>query len=107
MSDPMTPEERAESLRLAIQMQIKPVESEGAGHYWMLSDDGFLRIAAAIQQAEDDALERAAQACDAIQQEALVARSSLIGPEFFETKTQVARQLAEAIRGLKHRSSSE
>ena len=103
----MTPQERAESLRVAIQMHIKLVESEGAGHYWMLSDDGLVRIAVAIQQAEDDALERAAQACDAIHQEGLVTRSSLIGPEFFETKAQVARQLAETIRGLKTSGTAE
>ncbi len=98
----MTPEERAESLRQAVQMHIEPVESERAGHYWMLTAKGFAKIAAAIQEAENDALERAAELCLATSEESLMTRSKLIGPDYFMIKAIVSRELAAAIRALKH-----
>jgi hypothetical protein len=102
MAKSMSPEERAEGLRQAIQMHIEPVETEGAGHYWMLSDKGFARIAAAIREAENDVLERAAGLCDAAHQEGLTTRSKIIGPDYFVIKSLTAGELATAIRGLKH-----
>ncbi len=96
-----SPEERAENLRQAIQMHVEPVENEGAGHYWMLSANGFARIAAAIREAEDDALERAAELCDALQQESLTTRSKIIGPDYFVIKALASRELAAAVRALK------
>lgn len=100
----MTPEERAESLRQAIQMHIEPVESEAAGHYWMLTARGFAKIATAIREAENDALERAAELCNAAHQEGLTTRSKLISPDYFVIKALVSRDLAAAIRKLKHAS---
>ena len=69
---PKSPEERAESLRQALLMHVEPVEHEGAGHYWMLSAKGFARIAAAIRDAENDALEKAAELCEAAHQDSLM-----------------------------------
>ena len=62
----MTPQERAESLRETIHMDIDLVEGDGAGHSWRLTDKGFARIAAIIRDAENDALERAAEVCEAV-----------------------------------------
>jgi hypothetical protein len=104
MAKLMSPEERAESLRQEIQMHIEPVESEAAGHYWMLTARGFARIAAAISKAESDALERAAELCDAAYRESLTTRSKLIGPDYFVIRALVSRELADAIRNLKHKS---
>ena len=98
----MSPEERAESLRQALLMHVEPVENKGAGHYWMLSANGFARIAAAIREAENEALERAAQVCDAAHQESLVTRSEIISPDYFVIKALASRELATAIRQLKH-----
>jgi hypothetical protein len=56
----VSPEERAEGLRQALLMHVEPVEHDGAGHYWMVSAKGFARIAAAVREAENEALERAA-----------------------------------------------
>ncbi len=98
----VSPEERAESLRQAIQIHVEPIENEGAGHYWMLSAKGFARIAEAIREAENDALERAAELCDAAHHEGLVTRSKIIGPDYFLVKALASRELAVAIRQLKH-----
>ncbi len=97
----VSPEERAERLRQALQMHVEPVESEGAGHYWMLSAKGFARIAVAIREAEDDALERAAELCDAAHEESLTTRSKIISPDYFVIKALTSRELAAAIRALK------
>ena len=100
-------EERAESLRQAIQMHVEPVEHEGAGHYWMLSARGFAKIAAAIRDAENDALERAAELCDAAHQESLVTRSKIISPDYFVIKALASKELATAIRQLKHKGEEQ
>lgn len=100
-------EERAESLRQAIQMHVEPVEHEGAGHYWMLSTKGFARIAEAIREAENDALERAAELCDAAHQESLVTRSKIISPDYFVIKALASKELATAIRQLKHNGEEQ
>ena len=107
MAKLVSPEERAESLRKTIQMYVEPVEHEGAGHYWMLSAKGFARIAAAIREAENDALERAAQVCDATHQESLVTRSNIISPDYFVIKALASRELAAAIRQLKHEGDEQ
>ncbi len=101
----MTPEERAETLRQAIQMNIEPVETEGAGHYWMLSASGFARIASAIRDAENDAFERAAELCHAASQEHPITYSQFLGPDYLVARTLAARELAAAIRELKHKES--
>jgi hypothetical protein len=99
---PKSPEERAESLRQALQMHVEPVEHQGAGHYWMLSAKGFARIAAAIRDAENDALEKAAELCDAAHQESLMTWGKIIGPDYFVVRGLASRELAAAIRQLKH-----
>lgn len=100
---PMTPEERAESLQGALQMYIAFAESEGTGHSWMLTDKGIARIAAAIRDAENDALERAAQLCDTLRLASRNRYSRLLGPDYQVTRTLVSRELAAAIRELKHK----
>jgi hypothetical protein len=107
MSKLVSPEERAENLRQAIQLQVEPMEHEGAGHYWMLSTKGFARIAEAIRQAENDALERAAELCDVAHQESLVTRSKIISPDYFVIKALASRELAAAIRQLKHKGEAQ
>jgi hypothetical protein len=62
----MKPQERAESLREVIHMYIDLVEGDGAGPSWQLTDKGFARIASVIRDAENDALERAAELCEAV-----------------------------------------
>jgi len=107
MEKPISPEDRAESLRQALQMHIEPFETEGAGHYWMLADKGFAKIAEAIREAENDAFERAAELCDAAHQEGLVTRSKIIGPDYFVIKALTSRELAAAIRALKRGDEEE
>ena len=107
MSKLVSPEERAENLRQAIQLHVEPMEHEGAGHYWMLSTKGFARIAEAIRQAENDALERAAELCDVAHQESLVTRSKIISPDYFVIKALASRELAAAIRQLKHKGEAQ
>jgi hypothetical protein len=97
----MTPFERAESLRLAIEMHIEPMPNETTGHHWTLSPEGLAKLAAAIMAAENDAIERSARLCDDAQNEGRVTRSQLISPDYFETKARVAQELATAIRALK------
>jgi hypothetical protein len=99
----MTPEERAESLRQAIQMHIDLVESEGAGHSWTLTEKGFARIAAVIREAENDALERAAELCETVRLGSRTRYSILLGPDYLVTRSLVSRELAAAIRELKHK----
>jgi hypothetical protein len=98
----MSPEERAESLQQALQMHIVPVENDKTGQYWTLTAKGLERLAAAIREAEADALERAAQLCDAAYEGSLASHSHL-GPDYFVTKALVSRELATEIRALKHK----
>jgi hypothetical protein len=73
----------------------------------MVSAKGFAMIAAAIREAENDALERAAELCDAAHHEGLVTRSKIIGPDYFVVKALASRDLAAAIRELKHRDGGQ
>lgn len=99
----MTPEERAESLRAAIQMHIDLVEGGETGPSWTLTDKGFAKIAAVIREAENDALERAARLCEASRLGDRTRYSILLGPDYLVTKALVSRELAAAIRALKHK----
>jgi hypothetical protein len=101
-----TPQERAESLRETIHMYIDLVESEGAGPSWQLTDKGFARIAAVIREAENNALERAAELCEAVHLEARTRYSILLGPDYLVTRSLLSRELAAAIRTLKHNGES-
>ena len=101
----MTPQERAESLRDAIHMYIDLAEGHGAGPTWRLTDRGFARIASVIREAEDDALERAAELCEAVHLGGRTRYSMLLGPDYLVTRSLLSRELAAAIRALKHTSS--
>jgi hypothetical protein len=102
----MTPEERAESLREALEMSIALVESEETGHSWILATKGFAKIASVIRDAENDALERAAKLCETSRLEGRNRYSRLLGPDFQVARTLVCRELAAAIRALKHKGES-
>ncbi len=101
----MTPQERAERLREVIHMYIDLAESDGAGPSWKLTGKGFARIATVIRDAENDALERAAELCEAVP---LGTRtySMLLGPDYLVTRIVLSRELAAAIRALKHKGES-
>jgi hypothetical protein len=99
----MTPEERAESLREAISMDIDLIEGDGAGPSWSLTDKGFARIASVIREAENDALERAAELCEAVHLGSRTRYSILLGPDYLVTRGLLSRELAAAIRALKHK----
>jgi hypothetical protein len=96
----MTPYQRADNLRRALQAHIVPVEDDGTGQYWTLTAKGLERVAAVIREAEADAFERAAQLCDLAYEESLTSHSH-IGPDYFVSKALVSRELAAAIRSLK------
>jgi hypothetical protein len=100
---PMTPEERAESLREVLQRYITLVVSEGSGHSWRLTDKGLARIAAVIRDAENDALERAANLCEVSRLAGRNRYSRLLGPDYQVTRTLVSRELAAAMREMKHK----
>ncbi|WP_404289355.1 hypothetical protein ACD578_24640 [Microvirga sp. RSM25] len=102
----MKPQERAESLREVIHMYIDLVEGDGAGPSWQLTDKGFARIAAVIREAENDALERAAELCEAVHLGSRTRYSILLGPDYLVTRSLLSRELAAAIRALKHKSES-
>jgi hypothetical protein len=102
----MTPQERAESLRQTIHMYIDLVEGKGTGPSWKLTDKGFARIAAVIREAENDALEKAAQICEAVPLEPQTRYSILLGPDYLVTRSLLSQELAAAIRGLKHKGES-
>jgi hypothetical protein len=99
----MTPQDRAESLRETIHMDIDLVEGEGAGHSWRLTDKGFARIASAIREAENDAFERAAELCETLPLEDRTRYSIHLGPDYLVTRSLLSRELAAAIRKLKHK----
>jgi hypothetical protein len=101
----MTPQERAESLRDAIHMYIDLAEGEEAGPSWRLTDRGFARIASVIREAENDALERAAELCEAVHLGSRTRYSMLLGPDYLVTRSLLSRELAAAIRALKHTPS--
>jgi hypothetical protein len=102
----MTPQERADGLRKTIHIYIDLVEGDGAGSYWRLTDKGFARIAAVIREAENDALERAAELCEAVHLRSQTQYSMLLGPDYSVTRILLSRELAAAIRALKHKSES-
>ena len=102
----MTPEERAETLREAIQMDIDLVEGHGAGASWGLTDKGFARIASVIRDAENEAFERAAELCEAAHLGSRNRYSILLGPDYLVTRGLLSRELAAAIRALKHKDES-
>ena len=102
----MTPQERAESLREVIHMYIGLVEGDGSGPSWQLTDKGFTRIAAVIRDAENDALERAAELCEAVHLGTRTRYSILLGPDYLVTRSLLSRELAAAIRALKHKGES-
>lgn len=102
----MTPQERAESLRQAIHMYIDLAESDGAGPSWRLTDKGFAKIASVIREAENDALERAAEVCEAVQVGPRTRYSMLLGPDYLVTRSLLSRELAAAIRALKREGES-
>ena len=99
----MTPQERAESLREVIQMYIDVAEGDGDGHSWRLMDKGFAKIASASRDAENDALERAAELCEAVHLGSRTRYSVLLGPDYMVTRSMLSRELAAAIRELKHK----
>ena len=100
----MTPQERAESLRDAVHLYIDLVEGHEAGPTWKLTDRGFARIAPVIREAENDALERAAELCEAVHLGSRTRYSMLLGPDYLVTRSLLSRELAAAIRALKHTS---
>lgn len=102
----MTPQERAESLRETIHMYITLAEDNGTGPSWRLTDKGFAKIASVIREAENDAFERAAELCEAVHLGARTRYSVLLGPDYLVTRSLLARELAAAIRALKHKSES-
>lgn len=102
----MTPQERAESLRETIHIYIDLVESDGAGPSWRLTDKGFARIAYVIREAENDALERAAQLCESVHLGTRTRYSILLGPDYLVTRSLLSRELAAAVRALKHKAES-
>lgn len=97
----MTPHERAESLREAIHMYIDLAEGDGTGPSWRLTDKGFAKIASVIREAENDALERAAEMCEAVQVGSRTRYNMLLGPDYLVTRSLLSRELAAAIRALK------
>jgi hypothetical protein len=99
----MTPQERAESLREAIQMYIDLVEGDGTGHSWMLTEKGTAKIASVIRDAENDALEKAAELCETVHLGSRTRYSILLGPDYLVTRSMLSRELATAIRELKHK----
>jgi hypothetical protein len=104
--DQITPQERAESLRETLHMYIDLVEGDRAGPSWQLTDKAFARIAAVIREAENDALERAAELCETVHLGARTRYSVLLGPDYFVTRSLLSRELATAIRTLKHKGES-
>jgi hypothetical protein len=102
----MTPQERADSLRDAIHLYIDLAEGHEAGATWRLTDRGFARIAFVIREAENDALERAAGICEAVHLGSRTRYSILLGPDYLVTRSLLSRELAAAIRALKHQSES-
>ena len=102
----MTPQERAESLREAIHMYVDLAEGDRIGPSWKLTDQGFARIASVIREAENDALERAAEICEAVHLGIRTRYSILLGPDYLVTRSLLSRELAAAIRALKHQNES-
>jgi hypothetical protein len=102
----MTPEERAASLREAIHLYIDLAEGNSAGPSWKLTEKGFARIASVIRDAENDALERAAELCEAVHIGTRTRYSVLLGPDYLVTRSILSRELAGAIRALKHKGES-
>lgn len=102
----MTPQVRAESLREAIHRYIDVIEGDGTGPSWRLTDKGFARIAAVIREAENDALERSAELCEAVHLGTRTRYSILLGPDYLVTRSLLSRELAAAIRALKHMDES-
>ncbi|MBQ0819335.1 hypothetical protein HPT29_016370 [Microvirga terrae] len=102
----ITPQERAESLRGTLEMYIDLVEGDRVGPSWQLTDKAFTRIAAVIREAENDALERAAGLCEAVHLGARTRYSVLLGPDYLVTRSLLSRELATAIRALKHKGES-
>lgn len=98
----MTPHERAERLREALGPEIVLVEGDETGPSWRLTEKGVARIAAVIRDAENDALERAAHVCEAVRLGARTRYSVLLGPDYLVTRSLLSRELAAAIRALKH-----
>jgi hypothetical protein len=101
----MTPQERAESLRDVIQLYIDLAEGHEAGPTWRLTNRGLARIASVIREAENDALERAAELCEAVHLGSRMRYSMLLGPDYLVTRSLLSRELAAAIRALKQTSS--
>lgn len=101
----ITPQERAESLRDTINMYIDLAEGHETGPSWGLTDKGFAKIASVILEAENDALERAAELCEAVHLGSRTRYSILLGPDYLVTRSLLSRELAAAIRALKHTSS--
>ena len=101
-----TPQERAESLRGTLHMYIDLVEGDRAGQSWQLTGKAFARIADVIREAENDALERAAELCEAVHLGARTRYSVLLGPDYLVTRSLLSRELATAIRALKHKGES-
>ena len=102
----ITPQERAESLRETLPMYIDLVEGDSLGPSWHLTDKACARIAAVIREAENDALERAAELCEAVHLGARTRYSVLLGPDYLVTRSLLSRELATAIRALKHKDES-
>lgn len=102
----ITPRERAESLRETLHMYIDLVDGDRVGPSWKLTEKAFARIAAVIREAENDALERAAELCEAVHLGARTRYSVLLGPDYLVTRSLLSRELATAIRTLKHKGES-
>jgi hypothetical protein len=87
------------------QNHIDLAEGVEAGPSWRLTGRGFARIASLIREAENDALERAAELCEAVHLGRRTRYSMLLGPDYLVTRSLLSRELAAAIRALKHTSS--
>jgi hypothetical protein len=93
-------------MHMDMYMYIDLVEGDGAGPSWQLTDKDFARIAAVIREAENDALERAAELCEAVHLGARTRYSILLGPDDLVTRYLLSRELATAIRAPKHKGES-
>ena len=87
-------------------MYIDLVEGDSIGPSWRLTDKGIARITTVIRDAENDALERAAEMCEAVHLGSRTRYSVLLGPDYLVTRSLVSRELAAAIRALKQKGES-
>lgn len=89
----MSPEERADAICAALSKESWKWREDAR---WLWDDATLAAIASVIRAAENDALERAAGACDAVEKDADGNSAEQAG----------ASDCADAIRALKHQEPS-